>query len=310
MNDASAPENRAAPDYRFARGNIAAAPLCEARRRGAAAMSSALRRYRTADRLARREQDSMNPGFVRALFVGLPSVWCLLTIGSPARAVVGDAREDRGFAAHLVMVLKREGDRAGFCTGVVVAPRIVLTAAHCVTAIGNMRIYYKDDAGQAVIIEVKAVAVHPGFRADGIAKRIVSVDLALVETQTPLGAGFSAAALDDAGTTAVGEGVLIAGYGVGADGVATSAGVLRSAALRVRAPLSGILLWAEDPNRAGAGACTGDSGGPMLSAEGGKVLAIIAWSSGVGGRRCGANTQGVLVAPQRAWIDSVVERWR
>ena len=55
---------------------------------------------------------------------------------------------------------------------------------------------------------------------------------------------------------------------------------------------------------------SGDSGGPIVSADDGKVLAITAWSAGAGhGSRCGALTQGALVAPQRAWIDAVLNRW-
>ena len=251
----------------------------------------------------------MKQGNWRRLVVRLASV-CVWAIGSPALAIVGPAHEDGGFAAHVVMVLKRGVDRAGFCTGVVVAPQVVLTAAHCVTAIKDMRVHYRDAAGQPVIVEVGAVAVNPGFRADALAKRVASVDLALVRTQTPLDARFSAAALDETGAVAVGDPVQIVGYGVGSEGEGTSAGVLRSAALQARAPLSKVLLWAEDPNGSGLGGCTGDSGGPILTGDGAKVLAITTWSAGVKGKRCGAITQGPFIAPQRAWIDSVLDRWR
>jgi S1-C subfamily serine protease len=246
----------------------------------------------------------------RRLLIGLLASAGACAAASPALPLVGPASEERIFANHIVMILKGGVGWAGFCTGVVLAPRIVLTAAHCVTAIQNMRIYYPDNSGQPVMVEVQAVAIHPGFRADALAKRIASIDLALVRTQTPLDARFSPAALDENGAVAVGQPVRIVGGGVGREGVGTSAGVLRNATLQVRAPLSTILLWADDPNQTGAGACTGDSGGPILSEDGGKVIAITAWSSGTGGRRCGAITQGLLVAPQRAWIDRVIAQWR
>ena len=234
---------------------------------------------------------------------------CCGAIASPALAIVGPAREDRGFAAHVVMVLERGVDRAGFCSGVVLGPRAVLTAAHCVAAIKNMRIHYRDDAGRPILLEVAATAVHPGFHADAIAKRLVSIDLALIETQAPLDDRFSAAVLDEAADLAVGQAVQIVGYGVGREGEGASAGVLRSATLRVRAPLSRILIWAEDASGGGAGGCTGDSGGPILTGDGAKVLAITTWSSGTAGKRCGAVTQGPLLAPQRAWIDGVLQKW-
>jgi secreted trypsin-like serine protease len=233
----------------------------------------------------------------------------LCATASCALALVGASSEDQSFAAHVVMVLKRGVDRAGFCTGVVVAPQVVLTAAHCAAAAKDMRIHYKDSSGQPILVEVRAVVTHPGFRPDALARRVVSIDLALVRTQTPLDARFSPAELDETGAVATGQPLRIVGYGVAREGEGTSAGVLRSAALQVRAPLSKILVWAEDPSGAGAGGCTGDSGGPILSDDGAKVIAITTWSAGTAGRRCGALTQGPLVAPQRAWIDGVRLRW-
>jgi hypothetical protein len=245
----------------------------------------------------------------RSIFRGAVLVFGLLA-AAPAPALVGPSEDDPSFADHLVMVLNRGVDRAGFCTGVVIAPRVVLTAAHCVVSIDNMRVYYRGPDGAPVLREIAAIAIHPAFHADAPVKRIVSIDLALVETRQPLDGRFSPAPLDDKGVVAVGAALKIFGYGVAAEGDGKTAGALRAAKLMVRAPQSSILLWAEDPDHGGAGACTGDSGGPIVSAESGRVLAITAWSAGAGhGRRCGALTQGPLVAPQAAWIDSILKRW-
>jgi Trypsin len=262
-----------------------------------------------ADR-SRKERSTMKNHWRRRLLIGLAACLGAGAVATPAECLVGPASEDQSFAPHVVMVLKRGGGRAGFCTAVVLAPRIVLTAAHCVAATKDLRIFYRDGAGSPVIVEAKAVAVHPGFRADARKQRVVSIDLALIQTQTPLDARFSPASLDDSGAAAVGQSVRIVGYGLAREGEGTSGGVLRSALLRVRAPLSTVLLWAEDPNGAGAGACSGDSGGPILSSDGAKVLAITTWSEGLGGgRRCGAITQGPFVAPNRAWIEGVLKGW-
>jgi S1-C subfamily serine protease len=235
---------------------------------------------------------------------------CLLaSAGAPAQALVGPSTEDASFASRVVMVLKRGVDQAGFCTGVVLAPQVILTAAHCLAAAKDMRIYYRDGPAQPVFIEVGATAAHPNFHADAPAKRIKSIDLALVATKTPLDARFSPVDLGESDDLAVGQSLRIVGYGVGREGVGASAGVLRSALLQVRAPLSTILVWAEDPTGAGAGGCTGDSGGPIFSGDGAKLIAITAWSAGTQGHRCGALTQGPLIAPQRGWIESVRKRW-
>ena len=85
---------------------------------------------------------------------------------------------------------------------------------------------------------------------------------------------------------------------------------MRSARLKVRAPLSRILLWAEDGAAGGAGACGGDSGAPLFLADGETVAAIVAWTSGAErGKRCGGLTQGPLIAPQRDWIEATLARW-
>ena len=228
---------------------------------------------------------------------------------APAAAVVGAASEDGRFANRVVMVLTRGGDKAGFCSGVVLAPRIILTAAHCLRPVQDMAVHYRDTNGQPVLVPVQAVAVHPLYRADAIVKRVASIDLGLVETASPLPGRFAASPLAAGEGPGVGEAAILAGYGVAREGEAKTGGALRSAALRVRAPLSHILLWAEDVAQAGAGACSGDSGGPLFSGDGDTVVAIVAWTSGSRGGHCGGVTQGPLVAPQRGWIDATLAHW-
>lgn len=234
----------------------------------------------------------------------------MLISAAPAAAVVGAADADARFADRVVMVLTKGADKAGFCSGVVLGPRVVLTAAHCLRPAADMAVHYRDEAGKPVVVAVAATATHPLYRADAITARVVSIDLALVETEAPLDSRFAAPKLASGNGPAIGETTILAGYGIAREGEPTTGGALRSARLRVRAPLSTILLWAEDGAGAGAGACSGDSGAPLFSDDGETVLAIVAWSSGPKGRRCGELTQGPLVAPQRAWIDATLARWR
>ncbi len=205
------------------------------------------------------------------------------------------------------MVLQRRGAAAGFCTGVVVGPRAVLTAAHCVPPGADIRVHFKDEAGAPVLLPTSAVVRHPGYRADAVARRERSVDLAVVTLPAPLPPRFHAAAIAGAVGTAVGARFTVAGFGLAREGEARTSGRLREADLAARAPLSGVLLWAEDPARGGAGACTGDSGGPVLDASG-AVAALTVWSAGDGRRQCGALTQAIWLAPYRAWIAEAAGR--
>ncbi len=233
-----------------------------------------------------------------------------LAASSPAGAVVGASEPGDRFADHVVMVLARGGEREGFCTGIVLGPHIVLTAAHCLGPTRDMAVHYRDAVGKPVLIAVAATATHPLYRANAIVTREVSIDLALVETETPIDSRFSPARLAEGEGPSVGAEAILAGFGVAHEGDAATGGTLRSARLKVRAPLSSILLWTEDADDAGAGACGGDSGGPLFLADGETVAALVAWTSGAErGKRCGLLTQGPLLAPQREWIDKTMARW-
>jgi hypothetical protein len=39
------------------------------------------------------------------------------------------------------------------------------------------------------------------------------------------------------------------------------------------------------------------------------VFAVTTWASGAKGRICGEYSQGVLLGPQRAWIDATLAGW-
>lgn len=220
-----------------------------------------------------------------------------------AQAIVGASGGDDALASRTVMVLKRSGSTAGFCSGVVLSPRVVLTAAHCVAGASETRLHYKDGASP-VLIAIDRIAIHPAYRADAAARRERSIDLAVVRAAQPLPSRFVAATLSARGGLAAGERVMLGGWGVARENAPETSGVFRVASLQVRSPLSAILLWSEGAGGATAGACTGDSGGPMFDAAG-EVVAVTAWSAGQGRRGCGGVTQGILVAPQRDWIERV-----
>jgi hypothetical protein len=44
-------------------------------------------------------------------------------------------------------------------------------------------------------------------------------------------------------------------------------------------------------------------------ASGTSVAAITSWSSPAKRRSCGGVTQGILVGPQREWIDRILKSW-
>ncbi len=225
-----------------------------------------------------------------------------------AQALVGPAQLDEAAAPHVVMLLKSDAKGASFCTANVIARDILVTAAHCVAQADDLRLYWPG-ANVADLPRVNAVAIHPDFRRDAPRTRERSIDLALVRTSAPLPSRFQPIAIDWSPKIAVGDRFTIAGFGLGRENVAASAGQLRSGRLEARAPLSSILLWAQDPAGKGLGACTGDSGGAIFSADGTRLVAVTVWATGEGKRQCGLLTQGVLLSPQRSFIETTLRQW-
>lgn len=197
-------------------------------------------------------------------------------------------------------------DRGGICSGVVIAPDVVLTAAHCVPAGAAVRVHFRE-GGQPVLLQTQALRRHPEYRANAVQERKRSIDLALIRTESPLPQRFVPATLST-GRIPAATAVVAAGYGLAREGDAATTGSWRSVPLRTIEPYgpSTVLLWAK--GTAGSGACQGDSGGPITDARQ-TVVAVTTWSTGRDGQACGDLTQGALVGAQRSWIDSVLTSW-
>ena len=232
-----------------------------------------------------------------------------LLTAQPAAAIVGQAAREADDASHVVMVLSRDGTMAGFCTGIVLARDIVLTAAHCAAKGADLRVHYPAEGQAPVMLPIVAVSRHPDYHPDAIKTRERSIDLALIKLPKPLPDRFRPAILAHAAGSKLGGHFVLSGYGLAREGDAASSGTLRSATLTTRAPLSPVLLWSEDAAREGLGACTGDSGGPVVAEGSDEISAVILWTAGQKGQQCGDLTQSVWLAPQRPWIDRVLQAW-
>jgi V8-like Glu-specific endopeptidase len=243
----------------------------------------------------------------RRALIRLAIVVTFATPLAPSRALVGAAPDGR-FADRVAMVLVRGRGEAGFCSALVLDSRTLLTAAHCLRPTRDMAVHYRDASGTPVVIPVEAAIAHPLYRPDAIRERIESIDVALIRTASPLDARFAGAPLASGDGPAVGERVILSGYGAARDGDWKSGGELRSVTLAVREPASKVLIWAADADGRVAGACSGDSGAPIWSADGAAAVAIATWAQAPQGRGCGGLTQGPRLAPLKGWIEETARR--
>ncbi|HXF90192.1 MAG TPA: S1 family peptidase [Xanthobacteraceae bacterium] len=232
---------------------------------------------------------------------------CSLALCAPAYAIVGGAREAGALGDHMVMIVGARGDRVTLCTGIVLARDVVLTAAHCVAPAGAYRVLPGRGANPVAIARI---AHHPRYDPRHYASGRVTADVALLKLANVLPARNKPALLDDgAAAVAAGERLLIAGYGVAVAGRDESAGAARAAALLVTGRPGNLQIRLVDPatrgERAGLGACIGDSGGPAFR-EGGaplRVIGVVSWSTGPGeAAGCGGMTGVTPLVLYRPWI--------
>ncbi len=228
-----------------------------------------------------------------------------LLVTPPAGAIVGGQTVPAG-DSPMLMVLS---DRGTVCSGVVIAPDAVLTAAHCVTGGSAYRLHWRGTDGKPVMEEPKRITIHPDYHSDAIAARSRSIDLAVIQTKRALPDTFAQSQLPPANQPpqAKDTRLTIQGFGLSNESQADSIGSLRQITLPVVTPYGQgkLLLWLS--GQANQGACTGDSGGGIFDRDG-VLQAITVWSEGKGQARCGAMTQGIMLAPHRAWIDKTLKR--
>lgn len=239
---------------------------------------------------------------------------------SPAWAVVGgvDSRDALGARASTVRV---ETSRGELCSGAVIAPEIVLTAAHCLMGGGSISVVSLDSRFKARRQMVVAVLPHPSFVPGTTPRTQPGTDLALLRLAQPLPGDIEPLTLGSG--LWQGETVTMAGYGLSAENNKKTARRLRETQL-VNAgnytTQNTVKVAVDAENRGetpGAGACRGDSGGPVLRGSGTRsrdLVGIVSWSSGPLKTQarliCGGFTAITPVSEYRSWITEGSARLR
>jgi Trypsin len=245
--------------------------------------------------------------------ISLISVLALL-VAAPAVAIVGGgAPLAEGIGRSVVTIV---GSRGNFCSGALIAPKLVLTVAHCVQPGATYKIVEYGADKQPQLQDVTSVAIHPAFNMAAISAHRATADVALLQLDSPP-KGKNAAILGVPQLPiAVGNRFTIAGIGVTIRGEGSSGGTIRVAGLVATGQPGTLQIRLVDPlgkgTRDGLGACTGDSGGPVFEDRPGgpAIVGVISWSTGANGSAgCGGLTGVTPLTLYRDWISQTARQW-
>ncbi len=183
-------------------------------------------------------------------------------------------------------------EERAYCTGVLIKPTIVLTAAHCITddnghftTLGHVSFGPKVGIHPVTLNKMVGLAVHKFWnpaaldRGDNVAYN----DLALVKMNAAFTKAMPMGITTGEPRLGYQDSVVIAGYGVSASRDLDDTGLLRSVSMKVKSvnpdtksllleglPRDGYALWPygfsdTKRKRIRSGACAGDSGGPAFT---------------------------------------------
>ena len=237
-----------------------------------------------------------------------------LLLSVPAHAIVGGgAPSTEGVARSVVTIV---GSRGNFCTGALIAPKLVLTAAHCVPSGADYKIVEYGADRQPSLQDVKSVAIHPGFNMQAMSGHRATADVALLQlAASPKGKTPAVLGLPDIPIN-VGSRFTIVGIGVTVRGDGKSGGTIRVAGLVATGRPGTLQIRLVDPagqgTRDGLGACTGDSGAPVFEDKqsGPVIVGVVSWSTGPNGTAgCGGMTGVTPLTLYRDWVVQTAQKW-
>ena len=226
----------------------------------------------------------------------------------PAAAMVGGAPPAAdGAGRSVVMIL---GSHGTACTGTAIARDLLISAAHCVLPGSDYKLAAGDSGQAPVLKDILRIERDPQFDLKRLLGHLATADVSLLKLAQPLPANIPSVRLaGDDPKVAVGDFLVVAGYGVTIRGDGRTGGTVRAATLVVTGQPGTLQIHLVDPRtrgvEAGLGACAGDSGAPAFRDTNGAlaIVGVVSWSTGPNlSAGCGGLTGVTPLTLYRPWI--------
>lgn len=202
------------------------------------------------------------------------------------------------YARHTVAIF---AENSSPCTGVIIAPHFILSAAHCELKGADIYFGLVATKKQAVYYKVKNVTPHPSYcptcdmggAAPGDYK-----DYAIVEFSEDLPPGFKPVSIATLKQIKKGATIHLSGYGI--DENYKYDGILK----KTQVPLVAVGEFEFMTDEKKTGSCHGDSGGPAYIMEDSKLY--LAGITSRGEAQCRGYGLYGMPAAEAGWIKSVI----
>ncbi len=223
------------------------------------------------------------------------------TVGTRSDEIIGGTLTS-GDPAVVSMAVRYGGGYQSVCTGTLVAPKTILTAAHCIYSYGPSAPYYAvfgpDSRRPVKAVQVAQQYKHPGYNGSAFDFGLLRLASPVIDVQpipmneTPMT------------TSLVGQPIRHVGYGITAPNT-DGDGLKRQVTYNLRR----VQQYTIESGTQGKQTCQGDSGGPGFMVMPGRTTESIVGVVSYGDENCAYQGWDGRVDAAMQWLRTTMAQW-